>query len=559
MAVNIKDLPAATTISDKSKILYANPNGTGGTITASDFKKQVTKDIAGGLNFKGSCLYSSLPSAEKNDYYYCSDGNGTDGPGYYIWNGTKWDFLYNFNNSIDNTLSVEGAAADAKKTGDRINELKEDLVNISTNNGAIEVVKSTSNFNEVETSNNNEQGWLIIPNSDMFKKGTIIKEIKCGTKTYGNLIMCLISANGTVLEKYTYLINSYKENKIRVNIVLSDDCYIGFTSDVNGVFSLKPDYNGKPYRNAEIPNGVNVGDTLTLKYFDETKLSMWVEVSEYIIVHELQRKEDSLCNGKKFACFGDSITSNQVSGIGTMISNKLDTDLIGNFAVGYATCTDWYDSNNQNITTVTLTEPQNTNTNDNVLSNQIRRMLQHTTASGSQIKWTHPIDGEFLLQTSVGTGLGHINDIPDIIYIAISTNDGNKAENMFVDDCDMVFNQTYSQLTRTSIASSLRWAIETLQSAYPNALIYVASPLQCGNDLTQFSWSAGNTKREIIQKVCKYCSVNFIDSFAESGFSRMIAKTNGESGSTVHPNNYWKNRIAEYVANRISNYFYPTT
>ena len=38
MAVNIKDLPAATTISDKSKILYANPNGTGGTITASDFK-----------------------------------------------------------------------------------------------------------------------------------------------------------------------------------------------------------------------------------------------------------------------------------------------------------------------------------------------------------------------------------------------------------------------------------------------------------------------------------------------------------------------------------------
>lgn len=134
MAVNIKDLPAATTISDESKILYANPNGTGGTITASDFKKQVTKDIAGGLNFKGSCLYSSLPSAEKNDYYYCSDGNETDGPGYYIWNGTKWDFLYNFNNSIDNTLSVEGAAADAGATGKAIASLTEELEPIVKSN-----------------------------------------------------------------------------------------------------------------------------------------------------------------------------------------------------------------------------------------------------------------------------------------------------------------------------------------------------------------------------------------------------------------------------------------
>ena len=127
MAINANQLPASETIADDSRIMYVNTDNSGGTITASDFKQQVIKDIAGGLNFKGSCLYTSLPLAQKNDYYYCSDGNGTDGPGYYIWNGIKWDYLYNFDKTVDNTLSINGAAADAKETGDQIASLKEDI------------------------------------------------------------------------------------------------------------------------------------------------------------------------------------------------------------------------------------------------------------------------------------------------------------------------------------------------------------------------------------------------------------------------------------------------
>jgi len=253
--------------------------------------------------------------------------------------------------------------------------------------------------------------------------------------------------------------------------------------------------------------------------------------------------------GKKYACFGDSITSDQVTGIGTLVNSLLGTTMVGNFATGWATCSDWHDGDT-NISPITLEVPPNTDTSDNVLSNQIRRLLQHTTAADSLIAWRHPLDGDFSLPASLGLGLGHTADIPDIIYIAISTNDGKNDTVPIFDDTDRVFDQSYAQLSRNSIASALRWAIETLLCAYPNTQIFVASPLQTYTPEGSNPWMSyanGLIKRNIIKKVCRFCSVYFIDSFSESGFSRMIACHNGE----VHPNEAWKSHIAKYIANSI--------
>lgn len=60
---------------------------------------------------KGNKLYNSLPTTGNTigDYYYCPDGDGVNGPGNYVWNGTAWYF---------------------GGTGDEgYNKLKEDLVN----------------------------------------------------------------------------------------------------------------------------------------------------------------------------------------------------------------------------------------------------------------------------------------------------------------------------------------------------------------------------------------------------------------------------------------------
>nr|DAH47635.1 MAG TPA: hydrolase [Caudoviricetes sp.] len=93
--------------------------------------------ISGALKFKGSSAYASLPTnPEVNDYYYSPDGNGTDGAGYYAWNGTAWIFIGNNDKGVDSTFTVEGAAADSKAVGDKFAKvdsetasLKEDLAN----------------------------------------------------------------------------------------------------------------------------------------------------------------------------------------------------------------------------------------------------------------------------------------------------------------------------------------------------------------------------------------------------------------------------------------------
>ena len=92
--------------------------------------------ISGALKFKGSSAYASLPTnPEQNDYYYSPDGNGTDGAGYYAWDGTAWIFIGNNDKGVDSTFTVEGAAADSKAVGDKFAKvdsetasLKEDLI-----------------------------------------------------------------------------------------------------------------------------------------------------------------------------------------------------------------------------------------------------------------------------------------------------------------------------------------------------------------------------------------------------------------------------------------------
>lgn len=246
-----------------------------------------------------------------------------------------------------------------------------------------------------------------------------------------------------------------------------------------------------------------------------------------------------------FCCLGDSITSDQVSGIGTMVAARLQATQCLNAACGYATGSDWHDGK-VNVTPVTLVEPPNTNTADNVLSNQVRRVLQALTPVGQTISWT--VEGEtYTLPEQVGVGTGTLHT-PEVIYIAISTNDGNHVQNTVVDDFAQVADLPYASLRRTSLSSSLLWAVKTLQAACPQADIFLATPLQTYTEQVWMDEAHGLMKRSIIQRVAEKTGVHCIDSFYGSGFDREVARLHGE----VHPDEKWKERIADFVAAEIT-------
>lgn len=292
--------------------------------------------------------------------------------------------------------------------------------------------------------------------------------------------------------------------------------------------------------------GADINNDVKLNVYFDTEIE---DTSHQEVTEEVVRKMLNHADSKKYVCFGDSIWSDQVAGIGTSVQKDLNAQMIGNFAVGWATCQDWFDQG-KNITPISLIEPQNTDTADNVLSNQVRRMLQWTTEKDQIIKWQHPVDGWFNIDGGVGMGLGHTDDIPDIIAIAISTNDGKHDQcGNLVDDTDQVFQQHYKDLTRNSIASALRWAVETFQAAYPNAKIFICTPLQTNGSNSWMSYQNNLKKAEIIKKVGAFCSVPVIDQFSESGLNSQTVVHGTADG--IHPSGKMRDHIAEFDARQI--------
>lgn len=260
----------------------------------------------------------------------------------------------------------------------------------------------------------------------------------------------------------------------------------------------------------------------------------------------------------KFACLGDSLTSDEVTGIGTVVCKKLGMKMVGNFAHGNSTCSNWQ-KNGLDITPVDINIPFDFCGPVNCLSNQVYGLLAHTAPYGEPIRWTHPVDGSFEIGIA---GKGHTDDIPDIIYIAFGANDGKSSEGgqsptPITDDAESVYLKPYSKLDKLSIASSLRWAIETLQSAYPFAMIFVASVMQANSDILHaaFDYPVLIKKREIIRKACLYSSVRFVDLFGKSGFSRMYAKAEGDDIG-IHPKEKQRNRIANFIVHEIEKEYY---
>lgn len=145
----------------------------------------------------------------------------------------------------------------------------------------------------------------------------------------------------------------------------------------------------------------------------------------------------------------------------------------------------------------------------------------------------------------------------DIIIIAAGSNDSSSS---FDADIEPAFtnNNTpvdLSNVNRTTFAGAFRYSVETLQRLYPNAKIFICTPIQAVDIIRPYSGM--NTKRNYLKDLANRISVEYIDTF-ECGICGIYENYHANGRDLVdglHPNASGAKKIAKYnVKNVINKY-----
>lgn len=265
--------------------------------------------ISGALKFKGSSAYASLPTnPEQNDYYYSPDGNGTDGAGYYAWNGTTWIFIGNNDKGVDSTFTVKGAAADSKAVGDKFAKvdsetasLKEDLDNLS-------IVK----IGENKCTNKNEvyDSTIYLPVYLEKGKSYIVYNPTSETLKGCAIYVCQKSGSGDdnlITVKPTGWINANPKDKTQSFLSNLDTGWYRIKLSYSGVLTeeQKKMY-GAGWMVKEIPSVDYIPTSFNYSEYKETTLareSVNAEKADYAEkAGSIAQKDEDV------ACIGDSLT-----------------------------------------------------------------------------------------------------------------------------------------------------------------------------------------------------------------------------------------------------------
>lgn len=182
-------------------------------------------------------------------------------------------------------------------------------------------------------------------------------------------------------------------------------------------------------------------------------------------------ERQSKLKGKKIMLFGDSITARQDCYVDRLLA-RTGMVLVHNFAVSGSA---WVHS----------TRP---------IKNQVQELLN------AQIPY----------------------EAPDIVFISAGTNDDNdpsqslEIEQYFTQVIDNAVSYIpYQNLPNDNISRAMRWCISTIQNLYPNAMVFVTTPIQAAAGLRPPSKL--KTVADIIKLTANRMSVRVIDAFGESG------------------------------------------
>lgn len=180
---------------------------------------------------------------------------------------------------------------------------------------------------------------------------------------------------------------------------------------------------------------------------------------------------------------------------------------------------------------------------NNVMGNQVEKLLRARDTNNPNYAQNLEFDDDF-----------------DIIIIACGTNDTHREiptneeiESNFYSGNNAISN--LSLLDKKTWTGAMRYCIDTLRSLYPNAKIFISTPIQ---KTTGGKYIDILEKNILMKSICKRLSVPVIDSML-CGVYDMTCPTGGKEGDFndgLHLSPQGASKLGYYIANEVKNNYY---
>lgn len=151
------------------------------------------------------------------------------------------------------------------------------------------------------------------------------------------------------------------------------------------------------------------------------------------------------------------------------------------------------------------------------------------------------------------------NYAADVIIIFAGTND--YLATTYEADVESQYTQggtSYISIDNTdnkTFEGATRWAITKLKEKYPNAYIFIVTPIQCAVDINKRVYAEQAKKVEVIKQCANRLSIPIIDAFTESTITSDREHNGVEGVYTVdglHPNTHGGEILGRYIASQIA-------
>jgi lysophospholipase L1-like esterase len=462
------------------------------------------------------------------------------------------------NGTAYSPIAIWSTYADAATATNKVTEIKYILE-----------VDLTKDFGVGKELSNDEMGDLLsqYPNSWFDGTKNIITtkiqettNLSVGNYVDENLLKPLenlYNKDGELLDGYIFLsgnlygAGSYKHQKIPVdygqtynqiystNIAFLDAdkkfvIAMPLADYTNGIFTV-PNNPLIKYVSLTIPNGDVNKQYLVKGSVKPTTTPIYGRpLQPNILLSDKQKNEvtsmivsdaDRLYKNKKLMILGDSMNVNETLDIGWQYHAFpiLKPSSTVNVAVASATWTD-------ELTTVYDGNP--TGTSNNVIGNQVQKIVNQA------------------------------YEAPDIIVIFAGTNDVIEKTNLTDEQINDEFfegtaNINLSNVDRTNFAGAMRYSIETLRNLYPNAQIFIFTPLQKANT-TLDKYIEIKAKADLMKKIASRLSVPVIDIMSETGVygqNAIMSSPTLDHRDGLHLTAVGAKKVGQYIARKIINWY----